>query len=224
MNKTKIIAIEGIDGGGKGVQTRLLAQNLKNMGYTVALRDYPIYTSFFGEQIGRFLSAAEGTRADEIDGKSMALWFALDRWASFKDYKDGEADYLVINRYVLSNAVYQSIRDIDIGRADIVEWVMELEYNRFNLPRPDINLVFSVLPAAAGRNVAKKGFRDYVGGGKDVYEQSSGIQQRAMAKYIELAERFDDCAIINCMGEDGLLTIEKIGEKVLDTLKNKGIV
>lgn len=36
MRKTKIIAIEGIDGGGKGVQVRALKENLQKLGYTVA--------------------------------------------------------------------------------------------------------------------------------------------------------------------------------------------
>ena len=149
MSKTKIIAIEGIDGGGKGVQVSALTKNLEALGYSVARRDYPMYDAYFGAQIGRLLSGADGIRADEIDGKSMALWFALDRWESFKNYTDGETDFLIINRFVLSNAVYQSIRDIDMGKPDIVDWVMELEYEHFGLPKPDLNIVFSIMPKTA---------------------------------------------------------------------------
>ena len=157
MSKTKIIAIEGIDGGGKGVQVSALTKNLEALGYSVARRDYPMYDTYFGAQIGRLLSGADGIRADEIDGKSMALWFALDRWESFKNYTDGETDFLIINRFVLSNAVYQSIRDIDMGKPDIVDWVMELEYEHFGLPKPDLNIVFSIMPKTAEENVLKKG-------------------------------------------------------------------
>lgn len=146
MHKTKIIAIEGIDGGGKGVQVRALKENLQKLGYTVAGRDYPMYDTYFGAQVGKLLSGADGVRADEIDGKSMALWFALDRWESFKDYRDGETDFLIINRFVLSNAVYQSVRDIDLGKPDIVNWVMDLEYGHFGLPKPDLNIVFPSCP------------------------------------------------------------------------------
>ena len=106
MKKTRIIAIEGIDGSGKGVQYRLLRDALLARGYTVATRDFPAYDSFFGGEIGKLLSGAEGTRADQVDGKSMALWFALDRFESFRDYRDGATDILILNRYVLSNAVY----------------------------------------------------------------------------------------------------------------------
>lgn len=223
MQKTKIIAIEGIDGGGKGVQVRALKENLTKLGYSVAVRDYPMYTTYFGSQIGRLLSGADGIRADEIDGKSMALWFAMDRWESFKDYKDGETDFLIINRYVLSNAVYQSVRDIDIGKSDIVDWVTDLEFNHLGLPKPDLNIIFSIRPSAAEENVTKKGFRGYVGEGKDVYEADHGIQRRAMDKYLEIAEHMDNAEVISCMEGGKLRSIEEIGDMVLDAIKRRGL-
>lgn len=224
MKKTRIIAIEGIDGSGKGVQYRLLSDELRKLGYTVATRDFPAYDSFFGREIGKLLSGAEGTRADEVDGKSMALWFALDRFESFRDYVDGAADILILNRYVLSNAVYQSIRDIDLGKPDIADWVFDLEYDHLGLPRPDVNLVFSIAPAEAEANVCKKGFRDYVGTGRDVYESSHNIQARAMAQYLAYAARYDDIAVIPCMAEGRLLPIEAIGAAVLAALRARRII
>lgn len=224
MKKTRIIAIEGIDGSGKGVQYRLLSDELRKLGYTVATRDFPAYDSFFGREIGKLLSGAEGTRADEVDGKSMALWFALDRFESFRDYVDGAADILILNRYVLSNAVYQSIRDVDLGKPDIADWVFDVEYNHLGLPRPDVNLVFSIAPAEAEANVCKKGFRDYVGTGRDVYESSHNIQARAMAQYLAYAARYDDIAVIPCMEEGRLLPVEAIGAAVLAALRARRII
>lgn len=224
MRKTKIITIEGIDGSGKGVQYRLLTKALADMGYTVASRDYPMYDTFFGAQVGALLAGKGAVPADEVDGKSMALWFALDRWESFHDYRDGDADFLIINRFVLSNAVYQSIRDIDLGKPDIVDWVLELEYGHFGLPRPDVNLVFMVTVEAAEQNVRRKGFRDYVGAGKDVYEASSAIQARAMNKYAEIAARMEDVELIPCMEGGALLGVEEIAARVLAALKKRDII
>ncbi len=224
MKKTRIIAIEGIDGSGKGVQFKLLKERLLSMGYSVATRDYPKYESFFGREVGKRLAGDDGVSAANIEGKSMALWYALDRYEDLKDYQDGEADYLIFNRYVLSNAVYQSVRDIDIDKPDIVDWVMELEFSHFKLPKPDINLFFSVDARKAGELVRKKGFRDYVGNKSDVYERSSSIQERAREKYLECAERFDNIAVINCMCEGVLLPIEAISDKVLNVLKERSII
>lgn len=222
--KTRIITIEGIDGSGKTVQLALLESALVSMGFSVAKRAYPVYDAFFGAQVGGFLSGSGGVSAVDVDQKSMALWFALDRWEDFKGYTDGETDFLIINRYVLSNAVYQSVREQDMDRPDIIDWVFELEYNHFALPRPVLNLFFDVEPECAGRNVDSKGYRDYIGKGRDAYESSGGIQQRARAKYLQACERFDDIAIIKCTSCGRMLEPEAISHKVIDELKRRGII
>ncbi|MBQ2662235.1 MAG: hypothetical protein IJF80_06260 [Clostridia bacterium] len=225
MALTKTIAIEGIDGSGKSVQFKLLKQALENMGYTVASMEFPVYDSFFGKEVGRFLTAADGVRADEVDAKSMALWFAMDRFKAMQGYKDGETDFLVINRYVLSNAVYQSIRDIDANKEyDTLEFVYNLEYNELGLVKPDLNLFFDVDQSQASKNVLKKGFRSYVGEGKDVYEASNSIQFRAREKYLEYADRCDDIKVVSCMEDGVFLAPEVISEKVLEILKNSSII
>ena len=160
MSKTKIITIEGIDGSGKTVQFELLTKGLQDRGFTVQKRAYPVYDAFFGEQVGRFLSCSEGVSASTVDQKSMALWFAMDRFMDFRNYRDGEADFLLINRYVLSNAVYQSIRERDISEpgsdnSAFADWVFRLEYDVLGLPRPTLNLFFDVDTECAGKNVDK---------------------------------------------------------------------
>jgi dTMP kinase len=223
MKRTKVIAIEGIDGSGKTVQFGLLESHLKGKGFNVAVRSYPVYSSFFGSQVGKLLSASEGLGADSVDGKSMALWFALDRWEDMKGYRDGEADVMLINRYALSNAVYQSIRDCDLQKPDLLEWVFDLEFHHFKIPEPDIHLIFDVDPEQAAGNVAKKGFREYVGEGRDVYEAQSSIQQRARAKYLDYAKRLGNAVVIRCMENGKLLPKEVIAEKVQKELARFGV-
>ncbi|MDO4567564.1 MAG: hypothetical protein Q4B99_01260 [Clostridia bacterium] len=221
MKRTIIIVIEGIDGSGKTVQFNMLKEKLIAMGKSVATRSFPRYGSYFGEQIGRYLSGNGAVPATEVDNKSMALWFALDRWESFSDYRDGETDYLLINRYVMSNAVYQSIRD---GDSDISDWVIDLEFNHFKLPRPDVTLFFSVATKWASDNVLKKERRDYVEEAKDVYEASPGIQSRARELYLKCARRYGGISVIECMGESGMLGVEEISQKVTEELERLGLL
>ena len=220
--KTKIITIEGIDGSGKTVQYNKLLEGLRSMGYTVDTKSFPEYESFFGGQVGRYLSGEEGVFATEVDQKSMALWFALDRFKAFADWQDGEYDFLIINRYVLSNAVYQSIRDRDLDRPDIMDWVFALEYGELGLPRPSVNIFFDVAAENAGRNVDKKGYREYVGTGRDVYEKSLGMQERARNMYLEAARRYEDVCIINCMDKNAMLAPDEIAAKVMEALRERG--
>lgn len=221
---TKIIAIEGIDGSGKTVQFGRLCGNLRALGYSVGTKEFPEYDSFFGKQVGALLSGSEGVFATDVDQKSMALWYALDRWESFRDWKDGETDFLVMNRYVLSNAVYQSIRDRDLGKPDIMDWVCELEYDHFGLPVPDLNIFFDVNPGRAGQNVDQKGFRDYVGKGRDVYESSRGIQERARMMYLAAAEKFLNVAVVNCMDGGTMRSPDDIAGEVMELLRVRGLV
>lgn len=208
----RVITFEGIDGTGKGTQMERLAAALKARGLRVACISFPMYDSFFGAQVGRYLTGRDGVRADEVDGKSMALWFALDRFEAFQKADYSDCDVLLINRYVLSNAVYQSIRDCDIGRPDLLDFVLETEHEHFRIPRPDRILLFDMDLDAAAQNVDRKGFRSYVGEGRDIYESIPAIQLRARRKYLEYAARLDNVSVIPCMAENGALkSIEDIG-------------
>ena len=163
MSETKIIAFEGIDGTGKSVQMEQLRTRLEQRGLTVGVLSFPDYDSFFGGCVGRYLTKKDGVSASDVDQRSMALWFAMDRWAAFQGFDYRRFDVLLINRYVLSNAVYQSIRDRDVDKPDILDFVLELEHRQLKLPQPDLYLILDVDLSAAQDNVTKKGYRDYVG-------------------------------------------------------------
>ena len=212
---TKIIAFEGIDGTGKTVQLQRLYERLVANGrFRVKTLSFPMYDSFFGAECGRLLSGSGGVRANEVDQRSMALWYALDRFEAFRDLDYSDADILLINRYILSNAVYQSVRDRDLGNPDLLDFVIELEYNHFRIPRADAHIVLDMNPENAYENVGKKGFREYVGDQPDIYEALPDIQKRARQKYMAYAKRIPEIHIIPCMEQNKLKSIEAIGELI----------
>ncbi len=218
---TKIIAFEGIDGTGKTVQMQRQFERLtQQRDLNIQTLSFPMYNTFFGAQVGRLLSGSDGVKASDVDGMSMALWYALDRFEAFRNYDYKNADVLLINRYVLSNAVYQSVRDRDLGKPDLLDFVLELEHEHFRIPRADAHIVLDVNTEAASENVGKKGYRDYVGDKADVYEAIPGIQQRARLKYLEYSERMDNIFIIPCMEQNSLKSIESIGTLVDQVLED----
>lgn len=209
---TKIIAFEGIDGTGKTVQLQRLYERLTADGRLRVLTiSFPMYDTFFGSEVGRLLSGSGGVRANEVDQRSMALWYALDRFEAFQTFDYSGADVLLINRYILSNAVYQSVRERDLGNPDLLDFVLELEYNHFRIPKADAHIVLDMNPENASENVGKKGFRGYVGDQPDIYEALPDIQKRARQKYIEYAARMDGIHIIPCMEQNRLKSIDAIG-------------
>ena len=214
MSETKIIAFEGIDGTGKSVQMNELRIKLEQQGLAVGVLSFPDYDSFFGGCVGRYLTKKDGVSASDVDQRSMALWFAMDRWAAFRDFDYSKFDVLLINRYVLSNAVYQSIRDLDVDKPDILDFVLELEHRQLKLPQPDLYLILDVDLSAAQDNVTKKGYRNYVGDEKDEYEKQDSIQLRARSKYLSFGERLPNVQVIPCMEDGALLPIEAIAQRV----------
>ena len=218
---TKIIAFEGIDGTGKTVQLQRLYERLVASGrFRVRTLSFPMYDTFFGAECGRLLSGSGGVRANEVDQRSMALWYALDRFEAFRGLDYSDADILLINRYILSNAVYQSVRERDLGNADLLDFVVELEYRHFRIPEANAHIVLDMNPETAYENVGKKGYREYVGDQPDIYEALPDIQKRARQKYIEYAARMPGIHIIPCMEQNRLKSIEAIGTLIEAELKS----
>lgn len=226
MNKPKIIAFEGIDGSGKETQCKLLCDHIESLGRRVVIASYPQYSSFIGREIGRLLSATDPLlSAKTLDSKSMALWYALDRWAHFEANTSlwNNAEYVLLNRSTMSSMVYQSLRSET--PENIVQWVEELEFEVLHLPRPDLFVIFDVSPISSAQNMKKKSSREYTASELDVYEGDSSLQIRSWRTYRRLACDRADSALIGC--EDGkgqLLDIGAIFEKVRLELTSRSLL
>ncbi len=222
----KIVAIEGIDGSGKDTQARLLKSGLEEIGLRVLLRSYPVYTSFFGQQIGEFLSAKmPADTAATVDPKSMALWYALDRWKDISSLRSTlcDVDVLILNRYTLSSMVYQSLRAK--APEGLWDWIDNLEHEVLGLPRPDVYLVMGVGLPASQVNIQKKGEREYIGSRLDIYESDEGLQAAASKRYMQIALARQDCEFIDCGDSRGqLLDPCAIADFVRNTLGRRGII
>lgn len=222
----KIIAIEGIDGSGKDTQAQLLKAGLEKLGLKVIMRSYPVYDSFLGKQIGEFLSAKTSTEtAATVDPKSMALWYAVDRWHDISSLGSqlGEADVLILNRYTLSSIVYQSLRSAE--SEGIGAWIDNLEHEVLALPKPDVYLIMGIGLRASQSNILKKGMRGYVGAGMDIYESDEGLQAAARNMYMRVASTRTDCELIDCGDSDGrLLDPAVIAEIIQNALDCRGLI
>ncbi len=81
-NQGLLIAIEGIDGSGKGTQAARLQASLTRRGLKAALISFPRYQeTFFGARIGDFLNGRFGS-LEEVHPFLAATLFAGDRLES----------------------------------------------------------------------------------------------------------------------------------------------
>lgn len=218
----RVIAFEGIDGSGKGVQIREIAGRLTGLGRKVLVQDFPVYSGFFGKEIGRMLSGEQDVRADVVDPRSMSLWYALDRHEALKGIDRREYDDILFNRSTLSNAVYQSIRTREEDREAFIEWLFELEFERLGVWEPDLYFIFDVTEEQSKKNVEKKEQRAYLKDTFDVYERSQRIMNQARSVYLRLAQEHDNMYIIPCMDENGVFkSIEEIADLVMKKIMEK---
>ncbi len=196
---TRIIAIEGIDASGKSTQTHLLADHLRAEGMTVEVRSFPRYESFFGRRIRALLDGDGGPgdiTAGTLDPRSMALWFAMDRWQSFTAAL--QCDVLLLNRYTLSNAVYQAARiDADMGKKggdELFAWILELEHTILGLPRPQLTVVLDVDVSISGARSTARAHE--LGASPDVYERSEHLLQASRERYRTASASVDNLQLV----------------------------
>ncbi|MEA3559142.1 MAG: dTMP kinase [Candidatus Thermoplasmatota archaeon] len=137
------IAIEGIDGCGKGTQAKLLKEKLSDIGNDVLLTSEPTKGPT-GKMIREHLSDPF------LDDESLALLFASDRIEHLeKEVRPAlESNRFVItDRYVYSSIAYQ-------GQKVDMEWVGEI--NRY-ADRPDLAILLDLNPKISARRVDHRG-------------------------------------------------------------------
>ncbi len=203
MVNGKIIVFEGIDGSGKGTQSKLLYKYYKKNNIKVALFEFPGYTkTFFGEVVGEFLNGDFGN-LNEVHPKLSAILYAGDRFEQSKEIKDYlSKGYIVIcDRYVSSNIAHQ-IAKLPIDKQEkLKEWIEYLEYKVFNLPKPNFILFLDMPPSAATQLVLKKDARAYTDKKKDIHEADQSYLSLVYNTFKAIAKK-ENWEIIECENKD----------------------
>lgn len=215
----KFIVIDGTDGSGKTTQTKLLVERLINMGFLVEMADFPQYNQKSAGLVEEYLNGRYGS-PDEVGPYRASIFYACDRYdASLKIKKWLEEGKIVIaNRYVASNMGHQGGKIKNgLERKNFFDWLYKLEYELFNIPMPDLNVILHVDAAVAQKLVDKKGARDYVGGIKrDIHEADIKHLKQAEMVYLEIASSFPGFKLIECAENNQLMPVERINGLLLN--------
>lgn len=218
------IVLEGVDGSGKSTQIAKLRQILDKAGVANEYIHFPRFDApFFGALIARFLRGELGS-VEQVDPYIVAMLYAGDRHDA-KRLIDGwlaEGKVVICDRYVYSNIGYQCAKIADQeGRDRLTEWIFDLEYNHFAIPRPDVSLFLDVPFAFTERKlqeVRTGDDRDYLNGGKDIHEQSLELQQMVRQVYLDAATKDENMHIIDCSEAEAMATPDVIFERVAAAL------
>ncbi len=216
-----LIAIEGIDGSGKGTQAGLLIEALNGCGLTTELFSFPRYnTTKGGEAVGEYLNGKFGNPVDEVDPKLAALLYALDRFESREDLLAQLAvkDVVVCDRYVPSNLAHQCAKlKAEDGEA-LCAWLNHLEYGIYSLPVPNLVIQLDLDIDLAKTLIAKKAARSYTTKAADGHEADLAYLNKVRWWYnnLHIKTLYEEWRRINVGdGIGGIKPVEKVTAEIL---------
>ncbi|MBU1045831.1 thymidylate kinase [Patescibacteria group bacterium] len=231
VNSSLFIVFEGLDGSGKSTQTKLLAKELRKAGFSAAKIDFPQYGKKSAGMIEEYLNGKYGS-SRQVGSYRASVFYACDRYdASFKIRKFlGQGKIVIADRYVSSNIGHQGgkIRDKK-KRLEYFNWLYNLEYDLFGIPKPDIifilkntpELSYKLSPRISDKIKARKRL-GYLGNRKrDIHERDLKHLRETMESYLLAARIFPrEYNVIECVKNKKMLNPEII-HKIIWTKVSK---
>lgn len=182
-----LVAIEGLDGAGKNTLTRAVTERLVERGLTVGALAFPRYgRSIHADLAAEALRGGHGDATASVYG--MGLLFALDRRDAADEIRGllSAHDVVLLDRYAASSAAYSAARLGESADGAAAAWVRELEFERFGLPVPDLQVYLDVPVALAAERARSREAADATRA-RDAYERDAELQVRTGAVYTGLA-------------------------------------
>ena len=216
----KLIVIEGVDSSGKETQTKLLFEYIKNLGIDAQKVSFPDYESDFCMPVKKYLAGDLGNNPSDVNAYAASSFYAIDRYASFKKdwgsfYNDGGV--IVCDRYVTSNIVHQAMK-IDGDKTEFINWLSDYEYNKLELPKPDL-VIFLDMPPEAARELMKNRANKITGKEeKDIHEKNKDYLTKAYNNAVSVAEN-QGWHRIACARGLNVRTIEDIHNEIVKIAK-----
>ena len=207
----KLIIFEGLDGSGKGTQTELACQSLRQKGYDPLKITFPDYESESSALVKMYLSGQFGQKPDDVNAYAASTVYAVDRYASYKTswgaaYRSNSL--IISDRYTTSNAVHQCSKLPPMHWDGFLEWLFDFEYKKLGLPAPDAVIYLAVDPDVSQRLITERYNGDQTK--MDIQEKDTEYlaRSRAAAEYCarKLGWKRIECTTV----ADGVKTIRSV--------------
>jgi dTMP kinase len=220
-----LIAIEGIDGCGKGTLTSWLSSRAEAESRSVCSFSFPRYgTNAYAAAISRYLNGGFGDVGD-VAPEFAAVLYAGDRLVAKDEIETAlsQHDFVICDRYVPSNMAHQAAKLPIAERTEFLRWLEEIEYALHALPRPDLIVRLDMPVALARELVGRKQARAYTARAADIHESDQDYLAACAGVYDQLvADDSQSWLNVSCVDERGeLLTVDEIGSRVWNAVQQK---
>lgn len=209
MRTNTLIVFEGIDGSGKSVQAKMLADRLKKQGHQVTAFHSPRYDKPIGKMIKDALHGKHGNFLN-LSPYYSALPYLLD-FATMKDALVAalKMGIVVSDRYVPSTLAFHGAKLEKPERIKFVKFVQDLIYREAGLPKPHRIIFLKVTEKLAKEHL------DDSGKPLDQHERDTSYQKRVAEVYAAFARDKKIWRTIECKDGD---SPKEIHERVWDAI------
>lgn len=207
------IVIDGIDGSGKTTQIRLLEQALKAQGHATQYIHFPQHGKASAALVDDYLAGKFG----KLNPKATSIFYALDRFEAAPKIRAWLSEGVVVlaDRYVTANAGHQGGKISDPQeRLEFFEWLKNLEYEVFGIPKPDINIILH-MPAMVALELVQQRNKQEVQDHVDVmHEANLEHLQLSEELYKQISNSFPNTHNVESYEGDSILPPEQIHKKI----------
>lgn len=214
------VVIDGIDWSWKWTQVEIISNYLKEIWKNVLVLDFPRYGKKSAFMVEKYLNWEYWKI---VSAKKASLFFAIDRFEAMQELENDfkNYDFILSNRYVSANMIHQAwkIRD-NKERKEFLDWLQDLEYNIFWIPKPDKTIFLNVSPEMSQKLVLKKLEREYLKWWKkmDLHEEDKNHLIFAHNSAMEIVESNPNWVKIDCQRWDEMKSIEEITKEILSEI------
>ena len=215
---TPLIAIEGIDGSGKGTQAKVLTDRLAAAGRRVELLSFPRYReTLFGQAIGDFLNGRFG-QLNEVHPFLASVLYAADRYESKSTLLNAldRNEAVICDRFVPSNLAHQGAKLSGTEREELLRTIQRIEFEIFGLPQPQLVILLDIPVEFAQRNIAAKKPRDYTDKAADLQEADADYLQRVRDVYLQLAAENAHWYRVDSVRDGRQRSVSDIADEIFD--------
>ena len=217
----KFYVIEGLDGSGKSTQGELLRAHFEAEGKKVRVLGFPCYGEKGCTLVEMYLGGELGENADDTNGYAASVFFATDRYVSFK--RDWEKDWrdpdtvLISTRYTTSNAYHQLSKLPESEWDAFLTWLWDFEFTRLGLPEPD-EVIFLEMPRETSSSRVDSRSAE-TGQKKDIHEKDADYLDRCYKAAMYAAEKLS-WKTVHCAVDGVQRTREEISALLLSIIES----
>ncbi len=219
----RMIVIEGLDGSGKSTQIELLKKYFQQAGCSYKQIKLPDYEDPSSTLVRMYLGGAFGKKPEDVGAFAASAFFAVDRFASFKQH--WQADYdggrlILADRYTTSNAYHQLEKMPKDKWDEYLSWLEDFEYVKLGIPKPDF-VVYLDMPIDVSQKLMSLR-SEKTGEQKDVHEADVEYLYRCREAAMYAAEKMG-WTVITCAENGEPYSIAKIHEMIVEALPQEFI-